>query len=103
MDKYAEERAKRLNPKGSGQYVDLALSDKYGKFIEDPWIKPNTPINDPVPDGGHCKFVIGKFRTSLEHCQCVDFDLLLRVCISWCRLRRDLVRSEPDQGRLQGK
>ena len=60
MEKYAQEREKRLDARGTSQYINLSESDKFSKFIEDPWIKPHTPINDPVPDGGHCKFVIGE-------------------------------------------
>ncbi|KAK5171143.1 uncharacterized protein LTR77_004287 [Saxophila tyrrhenica] len=60
MEKYAAEREKRMNAKGVGQYIDLVGSDKYGKFVEDPWVEANTPVNEPVPDGGRSKFLIGE-------------------------------------------
>ena len=58
MDRYGEERSKRLKPEGMNQYIDLRTSDRYSNVIEDPWIEPHTAINTPVPDGGHCKVLI---------------------------------------------
>jgi NADH dehydrogenase FAD-containing subunit len=58
MKKYAEERDKRVKAEGTKQYIELVRSEKFIKYIEDPWVKAGTPINTPVPQDGHCKFVI---------------------------------------------
>ena len=58
MQKYDEERDKRLRPEGVAQYIDLQTSDKHKHFIEDPWIDSLTPVNTPVTDGGRCKVLI---------------------------------------------
>ncbi|KAK4555904.1 hypothetical protein LTR86_007124 [Recurvomyces mirabilis] len=57
MDKYSEERDKRYNA-GGRSYIDPAKSDKFKHFLKDPWIKSGTPINRPVGDNGHSKFLI---------------------------------------------
>lgn len=58
MEKYGEERDKRMKAEGLRQYIDLRRSEQYKKFIEDPWIDANTPVNYPVPDGGRCRIMI---------------------------------------------
>lgn len=56
QERYKEEREKRANSKGLSQYLDKSKN----KYIsqEDPWVKPGTPIQRPVPEGGHVKLVI---------------------------------------------
>lgn len=55
--RYQEERDKRINIKGLGQYTDNSVGSLYALDV-DPWIDTNTPIQQPVADGGHCKIVI---------------------------------------------
>jgi cation diffusion facilitator CzcD-associated flavoprotein CzcO len=40
--RYGEERAKRLRDEGVEQFVDISLSEKFGKFGEDPWADETT-------------------------------------------------------------
>ena len=60
QQKYAEERTKRLRPDGASQYIDLATSDKFKHFQEDPWIDPNAPsVGVPaLTDGSRCEVLI---------------------------------------------
>ena len=58
MEKYGEERDKRIRAEGVKQYIDLRTSTKYNNFVEDPWVKPSTPISSPIPDGGSCRVLI---------------------------------------------
>ena len=58
MEKYGDERNKRIKAEGSNQYIDLRRSERFKRFIEDPWVDHLAPINVPVPDGGHCKVLI---------------------------------------------
>ncbi|CZT09083.1 related to monooxigenase [Rhynchosporium agropyri] len=57
QEKYKQEREARLNEKGLGQYLN---SSKTKGFIshEDPWVESGTPVQRPVPDGGHVKIAI---------------------------------------------
>lgn len=62
--KYAEERDKRLaqHPEGEAQFVDLATSERFKHFVEDPWIDPSkknahSPALAPG-DVQHCKCLI---------------------------------------------
>ncbi|KAK3645413.1 hypothetical protein LTR56_009140 [Elasticomyces elasticus] len=57
MDRYAEERDKRLNV-GVREYIDPSKSEKYKHFLDDPWIEIGTPINRPVQDNGHIKVLV---------------------------------------------
>jgi hypothetical protein len=41
-----------------GQYIDLRRTEKYKKFIEDPWIDAGASINMPEPNDGHCKVLV---------------------------------------------
>lgn len=56
-ERYKQERDKRLNDKGLGQYLD---KNKTADYIShgDKWIAEGTPVNRPVPDGGHVKIAI---------------------------------------------
>lgn len=56
-ERYREERDKRLNSKGLSQYLDKSKSSAY-ILQEDPWVAPGTPVQRPVPEGGHVKIVI---------------------------------------------
>ena len=58
MEKYGEERQKRIKAVGVNQYIDLRRSEKYKNFIEDPWLAAGTPCSTLVPDGGHVKIII---------------------------------------------
>ncbi|KAK5111189.1 hypothetical protein LTR85_012238 [Meristemomyces frigidus] len=58
LQKYGEERGKRLREDGIQQYIDPSKSEKFAHFLDDPWIETGTPINRPVPDGGHVKVAI---------------------------------------------
>jgi hypothetical protein len=72
QQKYAEEREKRLRPEGPGQYLDLALSEKYQHYLEDPWLdeRSETVI---LKDGDRCKYFItgGGFGGILYGCKLV--------------------------------
>lgn len=59
-EKYEQERRKRQNvSKGLSQFLDKDGSAESSVTLrEDPWIPTGTPVNEPVPDGGHIKFVI---------------------------------------------
>ncbi|CAK1357167.1 Ketocytochalasin monooxygenase [Cercospora beticola] len=57
IQKYAYEREKRLGKGGMAQYID-SRSTELKKLLEDPWIDTGTPIQQVVPDGGHCKILI---------------------------------------------
>jgi hypothetical protein len=60
MQKYIEERTKRLRSDGTSQYIDLSRSDKFKHFQDDPWVDPNAPeVGVPaLTDGSSCKFLI---------------------------------------------
>ncbi|BCR98319.1 flavin-containing monooxygenase [Aspergillus luchuensis] len=66
LEKYAAEAQKRLRADGIAQYADIALSDKFKHFAEDPWVRgevnqsknPYLSQPAPVPNGGHTKVVI---------------------------------------------
>lgn len=66
LQKYAAEADKRRRPDGMAQYADIALSDKFKHFAEDPWIRGeenqrrNKYLSQPTPvaNGSHCKVVV---------------------------------------------
>jgi hypothetical protein len=47
MQKYNEERDKRLKDEGLKQYIALSESDKWKHLLDDPWIDAGTPVNVP--------------------------------------------------------
>lgn len=57
QEKYKQEREARLNDKGLAQYLDKT---KTGDYIshDDPWVAEGTPVQFPVPEGGHVKIAI---------------------------------------------
>lgn len=55
--RYQEEREKRINVKGLSQYTDNSVGHIYALDV-DPWVDANSPIQQPVSDGGHSKIVI---------------------------------------------
>ncbi|KAH7351215.1 pyridine nucleotide-disulfide oxidoreductase-like protein [Rhexocercosporidium sp. MPI-PUGE-AT-0058] len=57
QEKYRQERDARLNEKGLGQYLDKSKTADY-ILHDDPWVAEGTPVQRPVPDGGHVKIVI---------------------------------------------
>jgi hypothetical protein len=58
MQKYNEERTKRLKTEGISQYIDLALSDKFKHYYDDPWLKDAGTLVPALKDGDHCKYLI---------------------------------------------
>lgn len=57
QERYQQERTKRLNSKGLKQYLDASKSAQY-TLGEDPWVAKGTPVQRPVPEGGHVKIAI---------------------------------------------
>lgn len=57
QQKYAEERDKRVRSDGDGQYIDLALSEKFKHFRTDPWLDSRSD-HDTLHDGQHVKFLV---------------------------------------------
>lgn len=58
MQKYNEERMKRLRPDGIAQYIDLATSDKFKQYQDDPWLLEEGELVPSLSDGDHCKYLI---------------------------------------------
>ena len=58
MQRYEEERKKRIRPEGPNQYIDLRRSERFKSLLEDPWIEDGELINTPVSNGGHVKVLI---------------------------------------------
>jgi cation diffusion facilitator CzcD-associated flavoprotein CzcO len=58
MQKYDQERIRRLKPEGITQYIDLATSDKFREYRDDPWLEEEGEIVPALKDGGHCKYLI---------------------------------------------
>ena len=58
MERYSEERNKRIRAEGVKQYIDLQNSERFNNFLEDPWVEAGTAINTPVPEDGHTKILI---------------------------------------------
>ncbi|OBT65250.1 hypothetical protein VE03_04616 [Pseudogymnoascus sp. 23342-1-I1] len=59
LAKYEQERAKRIRLEGIAQYVDIAKSEKFNHYADDPW-SPEDDINIPYPiqDEPHAKVMI---------------------------------------------
>lgn len=58
LQRYNDERDKRLKSPGAGQFVNLRAFEKYKRFLEDPWIATGTPVQQVVAEGGHVKVLI---------------------------------------------
>lgn len=58
LQKYKDERDKRIKASGTSQYIDLRSSKKYSRLLEDPWIASGTPVQQVVPEGGHVRALI---------------------------------------------
>lgn len=58
MQKYNEERNKRLKVDGLTQYIDLAYSDRFKRYQDDPWLKDAGELIPALKDGDHCKYLI---------------------------------------------
>jgi len=58
MERYNEERDKRIRPEGTKQYIDLERSNKFPGFLSDPWVKDGDEVKIPVPDGGYTKILV---------------------------------------------
>ncbi|KAH3958725.1 hypothetical protein HBH70_205330 [Parastagonospora nodorum] len=58
-EKYAQERQKRINPKGIAQYIDIR-SPEVQDLAQDPWVDYETlaKTDPPVRDGDAIKFLI---------------------------------------------
>ena len=72
QQKYAEEREKRIRQEGPEQYLDLALSDKYQHYLDDPWLDERSEMVT-LNDGDRCKYLIlgGGFGGVLFGCKLV--------------------------------
>ncbi|KAG8668098.1 hypothetical protein FPOAC2_10129 [Fusarium poae] len=59
IQKYAEERNKRLRPEGTAQYINLADSE-LRKLVADPWVDYEALArqDQPLQDGGSTKFLV---------------------------------------------
>lgn len=55
--KYEQERQKRLRLDGDAQYIDLALSEKFKHYREDPWLDERSEAVT-IKHGEHVKFLI---------------------------------------------
>lgn len=58
MQKYSEERMKRLRPDGITQYIDLATSEKFKQYHDDPWLEEEGKIVPALKNGDYCKYLI---------------------------------------------
>ncbi|KAM0493203.1 hypothetical protein ACHAP8_009382 [Fusarium lateritium] len=59
VEKYAEERNKRLRPEGTAQYINLADSE-LRKLVADPWVDYEALArqDQPLQDGDSTKFLV---------------------------------------------
>ncbi|ETI26746.1 hypothetical protein G647_10191 [Cladophialophora carrionii CBS 160.54] len=57
QQKYDEERSKRIRPDGDAQYVDLAVSEQFQHYREDPWLDERSEAVT-IRDGEHIKYFI---------------------------------------------
>ncbi|GAM89589.1 hypothetical protein ANO11243_076280 [Dothideomycetidae sp. 11243] len=59
MQRYGEERAKRLREDGYSQFVDISLSDKFAHFQEDLWVDPTAVKDiDTMFPNRQCKLLV---------------------------------------------
>jgi cation diffusion facilitator CzcD-associated flavoprotein CzcO len=58
MQKYNEERTKRLRADGPAQYIDLATADKFKQYQDDPWLEEEGDHVPALSDGDHCRYLI---------------------------------------------
>lgn len=58
MERYNDERNKRVRADGTKQYIDLQRSDKFRVFLGDPWAEQQSTLRSPLSDGGHTKILI---------------------------------------------
>lgn len=59
QEKYGQERAKRLRPEGSAQYIDLSKSDKFRHLQNDPWLDDASPTLDAASqDDTECQVLV---------------------------------------------
>ena len=77
-EKYEQERQKRLqHARGLEGHVAARLAAASPQlthmFTDDPWVKSGTPVNEPVPNGGHCKILVfgAGFAGVLSAVQCL--------------------------------
>lgn len=77
-ERYEQERQKRLrHARGLEGHVAARLiaasSQLKHMFTDDPWVKSGTPVNEPVPNGGHCKILVfgAGFAGVLSAVQCL--------------------------------
>ncbi len=57
QQKYDEERLKRTRPDGDGQYIDLAFSEQFKHYREDPFLDERSE-EQTIRDGEHVKYLI---------------------------------------------
>ncbi|KAJ4245508.1 hypothetical protein NW762_014017 [Fusarium torreyae] len=69
IERYGEERAKRLRDDGQAQYIDISLSANHEKFGQDPWAKPATfkPLVDEFPNRRCDILIVGAGWGGLLH------------------------------------
>jgi len=77
-ERYEQERQKRLrHARGLEGHVAARLTAASPQlkhmFTDDPWVKSGTPVNEPVPNGGHCKILVfgAGFAGVLSAVQCL--------------------------------
>ncbi|KAM0547500.1 hypothetical protein ACHAPJ_010373 [Fusarium lateritium] len=69
IERYGEERAKRLRNDGQAQYIDISLSAQHEKFGQDPWAEPGTfkPLLDEFPNRRCDILIVGAGWGGLLH------------------------------------
>ncbi|KAJ6154966.1 hypothetical protein N7485_013335 [Penicillium canescens] len=68
-ERYEQERQKRLRDDGNAQYIEIANSDDYGRFAEDPWVDPASiePIEGKFPNDRIEMLIIGAGWGGLQY------------------------------------
>jgi NADPH-dependent 2,4-dienoyl-CoA reductase/sulfur reductase-like enzyme len=60
LNKYEEERLKRIRTDGLDQFITSPESQEYSGFYRDPWVNDNAvdPGANSITDGSRCEFLI---------------------------------------------
>lgn len=60
LEKYEEERQKRLRSDGLGQFIISPVSEEYRGFYTDPWVDDSVvdPGSNSIVDGSRCEILI---------------------------------------------
>lgn len=61
QQRYSDERTKRLRDDAHNQFIDIATSEKFKHFMDDPWVEPDTvaDIRDLLPTNRCENLIIG--------------------------------------------